>query len=76
MANIRIEDVPDDVHRTLERRAIAAHQSLDEYLLRRLIEQARTPTVDDILARAARKSATAGHTVEDLLGPVDEERRG
>ncbi|MGW3241785.1 hypothetical protein [Streptomyces sp. NPDC001070] len=51
------------------------HQSLNEYLRQRLIEQARTPTVDDILA-SARKSATTDYTVEDLLGHLDEGRRG
>ncbi|WP_431950020.1 FitA-like ribbon-helix-helix domain-containing protein [Actinacidiphila sp. bgisy167] len=73
MANIQIKDVPDDVHRTLKHRAIEAHQSLNEYLRQRLIEQARTPTVDDILA-GARKSATADYTVEDLLEHLDEGR--
>ncbi|MDX2643221.1 hypothetical protein PV341_06460 [Streptomyces sp. PA03-1a] len=74
MANIQIKDVPDDVHRTLKHRAIEAHQSLNEYLRQRLIEQARTPTVDDILA-SARKAATADYTVADLLGHIDEGRR-
>ncbi|MFJ4982852.1 FitA-like ribbon-helix-helix domain-containing protein [Streptomyces sp. NPDC088732] len=71
MANIRITDVPDKVHRALGHRALAAHQSLEDYLRRWLISQARTPTPDDVLARA-RKSATADYTLDDLLGPLDE----
>lgn len=45
MANIQIKDVPEDVHRTLKHRAMDAHQSLNEYLRQRLIEEARSPTV-------------------------------
>lgn len=73
MANIQIKDVPDDVHRILKHRAVDAHQSLNEYLRQRLIEEARTPTVDDILA-AARRSATGDFTLDELLGYIDDGR--
>ncbi|TDC23381.1 hypothetical protein E1265_13010 [Streptomyces sp. 8K308] len=73
MANIQIKDVPDDVHRALKHRAVDAHQSLNEYLRQRLIEEVRTPTVDDILARA-RESATADYSIDELLGHIDEGR--
>ena len=35
----------------LRRRAAAAHQSLQEYLRQRLIEEAAMPTVDEVLER-------------------------
>jgi plasmid stability protein len=38
--SIQVKDVPDDVHATLRRRAAAAGQSLQEYLLARLTEDA------------------------------------
>jgi len=50
--SIQVKDVPDDVHATLRRRAAAADQSLQEYLLAKLTEEARTPTLAEVLARA------------------------
>jgi hypothetical protein len=52
MPSIQVKDVPDDVHATLRRRAAAAGQSLQEYLLARLKEDAQTPTLEEILERA------------------------
>lgn len=52
MPSIQVKDVPADVHASLRRRAAAAGQSLQEYLLARLIEDGRTPTVDELLDRA------------------------
>ena len=52
MPSIQVKDVPDDVHATLRRRAATAGQSLQEYLLGRLVEEARTPTLDELLERA------------------------
>jgi plasmid stability protein len=50
--SIQVKDVPEDVHATLRRRAAAAGQSLQEYLLAQLIEEAHTPTLDEVLDRA------------------------
>jgi len=52
MPSIQVKEVPDDVHASLRRRAVAAGQSLQEYLLDRLTEDARTPTLDELLDRA------------------------
>ena len=52
MPSIQVKDVPDDVHATLRRRAAAAGMSLQEYLLGRLVEDARTPTLEEVLDRA------------------------
>jgi antitoxin FitA len=41
------------------RRAAAAHQSLQEYLRTRLIEEASEPTLDEVLDRAGRRSGGA-----------------
>ena len=56
MPSIQVKDVPDDVHAALRRRAAAAGQSLQEYLLARLTEEARTPTVDELLERVEHRS--------------------
>lgn len=52
MTSIQVKNVPADVHRTLRRRAGAAGQSLQEYLLHLLCEQARKPTLAEVLDRA------------------------
>lgn len=52
MPSIQVKDVPEDVHATLRSRAAAAGMSLQEYLLARLMEEARTPTLDEVLDRA------------------------
>ena len=50
--SIQIKDVPEETHAVLRRRAAAAHQSLQEYLRSRLIAEASSPTVDEVLERA------------------------
>ena len=60
MRSVQIKSVPDNVHTVLRRRAAAAGQSLQEYLLGRLTEEATNPTVDEVLDRAGGR---AGGTV-------------
>jgi plasmid stability protein len=52
MPSIQIKDVPEQTHAVLRQRAAAAHQSLQEYLRSRLIEEAAQPTLEDVLQRA------------------------
>lgn len=52
MPSVQIKDVPEETHSILRRRAAAAHQSLQEYLRSRLIEEASSPTVEEVLERA------------------------
>jgi len=56
MPSIQVKDVPDEIHATLHRRAARAGQSLQEYLLGRLIEEAGAPTLDEVLDRAGAHS--------------------
>ena len=51
--SIQIKNVPDDVHETVRRRASAAGQSLQEYLLAWITRDARSPTLEEILDDAA-----------------------
>ena len=51
MANVQVRDVPDDVHRRLKSRAALAGQSLNEFLLQRMSELARVPTVPELAER-------------------------
>lgn len=52
MPSVQVKGVPAETHAVLRRRAAAANQSLQEYLLQRLIEEAATPTVEEVLDRA------------------------
>lgn len=53
MPSVQVKDVPDEVHAILRRRAAAAGKSLQEYLLDQLVEEAQTPTLDELLDRAS-----------------------
>lgn len=59
MPSIQIKDVPEETHAVLRRRAALAHQSLQEYLRSRLIAEAGTPTLDEVLERAGGRSGGA-----------------
>ena len=56
MPSIQVKGVPDEVHATLRKRAASAGMSLQEYLLARLIAEATTPTVEEVLARAGQRA--------------------
>ena len=56
MPSVQIKDVPEQTHAVLRQRAAAAHQSLQEYLRARLIEEACEPTLDEVLDRAGGRS--------------------
>lgn len=71
--SVQIKDVPADVHAELRRRAARAGQSLQEYLLGRLTEEARTPSLNDLLDRVERRSG-GRFSVQDAVAAVREER--
>ena len=73
MPNVQIKDVPDDAHAVLRRRAAAAHQSLQEYLLAHIVEQTRRPTLDEVLDRAEQRSS-GSVTFEEIAEMVREDR--
>jgi plasmid stability protein len=56
MPSVQIKDVPEQTHAVLRQRAAAAHQSLQEYLRGRLIEEAAHPTLEEVLDRAGGRS--------------------
>lgn len=75
MPNIQIKDVPEGTHAVLRRRAVAAHQSLQEYLRSRLIEEAAQPTLEEVLDRAGGHAGGA-LTLDDAVAAVRAERVG
>ncbi len=60
MPNIQIKNVPAETHAALTRQAAAAGQSLQEYLLAKLVEDADKMTLRDILTRAAQREGSFG----------------
>jgi len=64
VTSIQVKDVPADVHATLRRRAVAANQSLQEYLLALLTEEARSATLEEVLDRAGGRAG--GHADRTL----------
>lgn len=56
MPSIQVKDVPEEIHAVLRRRAALSGQSLQEYLLARLREDALTETLDEVLARIEHRS--------------------
>ena len=56
MATIQVKNVPEAVHAKLRRRSALAGQSLQEYLLARLVEQASRPSLDEVLSRAGSRA--------------------
>jgi plasmid stability protein len=75
--SITIRDVPDDTTAELAARAAVTGRSLQEYLRGRLVEMARLPDPEVMLARLrARKAATGGNlSAADILEHRDADRR-
>jgi hypothetical protein len=71
--SIQVKDVPDDVHATLRRRAAAAGQSLQEYLLAQLTRDAGAPTLDELLDRVSERAGGRA-TFRDAAKAVRAER--
>ncbi len=60
MPSITVRDVPGDVRDELAARAARAGRSMQEHLRAELIELARRPSVEEVLARArSRTRATS-----------------
>ncbi|HEY2813966.1 MAG TPA: hypothetical protein VGJ03_10930 [Acidimicrobiales bacterium] len=73
MPSIQVKDVPDAVHATLRRRAASAGMSLQEYLLARLVAEASSPTLDEVLERAGQRAAGSA-TLRDAAKAVRADR--
>jgi antitoxin FitA len=60
MANVQVRGVPDDVHRRLKSQAALSGQSLNEYLVARMTDIARLPTVPELVARIREREPYEG----------------
>ena len=70
---VTIRNVPDDAHDELMSRAGLHGQSLQEYLLSRLVEEASRPTVDEVLQRAGGR-AGGSLPLKDAVSAVKTDR--
>jgi len=75
MPSIQIKDVPPQTHAVLRRRAANAHQSLQEYLLAKLISEAARPTLDEVLDRAGGRSG-GSVPLETAVAALRDDRAG
>ena len=64
---VQIRNVPDDARQALKARAAARGESLNEYLLKLLIEESKTMTVREVLERAASRSERAKVSSVDII---------
>jgi len=63
MALIQIRDVPESVRDELARKAAAAGQSMQSYLLGELTKLAERPSMAEIAQRAQARARASGSTV-------------
>jgi len=77
MPSITIRDVPDDTHDELAARAAGSGRSLQEYLRAQLVELARRPDPEALLARARHRKQRTGSrlSAEQILAYRDADRR-
>lgn len=73
MPNIQIKNVPESVHRVWRHRAAEAGQSLQEYLLAKLTDEAALPTREEWLRRVDSRSGSSV-PVEEIVQIIREDR--
>ena len=75
--SVTIRDVPDDTHNELAARAALSGRSLQEYLRTQLVELARRPDAEALLARIRQRKAQTGSSLspESILRHRDADRR-
>jgi antitoxin FitA len=74
MTNVQVRGVPDDVHRRLKSQAALAGQSLNEFLLARMTDIARQPTVPELADRIREREPFEGPSSASLIRD-DRDRR-
>lgn len=77
MASVTIRDVPDDTRDELAARAAVTGKSLQEYLRAELIELARRPSPEVLIARIRERKRVTGSRLSDdqILRHRDADRR-
>ena len=73
---LQIRDVPDDARRALKIRAAARGESLNRYLLDVIEREVARPTLEEVLARAARRAEQASASAVGVIEEARGEREG
>lgn len=78
MPSIQIKDVPEETHKILRVRAAAAHQSLQEYLRSKLIDETSRPTVDEVFDAIDRETGGEASTfsIDAVVDGLRADREG
>ncbi|MGC1209033.1 MAG: hypothetical protein WA880_13870 [Ornithinimicrobium sp.] len=71
---LQIRSVPEEERRALKARAAAQGESLNTYLLGILAREVATPTVAEVLNRAASRTERATGSAVDVLAAARAER--
>jgi len=74
MPHLQVRDVPEDVHRRLKAQAAMSGQSLNEFLLARVTEIARSPTVGELAERIRRRTPYTGPSSAEAVRRGRDER--
>jgi plasmid stability protein len=74
MASVQVRDVPEDVHRRLKSQAALAGQSLNEFMLARMSEIARVPTVPELAERIRGRQPYTGPSSAKVIREEREQR--
>lgn len=74
MPNVQVRGVPHDVHGRLKEQAAQCGQSLNEFLLARMRDVARVPTVPDLAERIRARGEYGGPSSADVIRE-DRDRR-
>jgi antitoxin FitA len=72
--NVQVRGVPEDVHRRLRAQAALAGQSLNEFLLARITEIARVPTLGELAQRIRERSSYTGPSSAAVIREARERR--
>ena len=67
MTNVQVRGLPDEVHRRLKSQAALAGQSLNEYLLARMTDIAKVPTVPELAARIRERAPYEGPSSAEVI---------
>ena len=74
MPNVQVRGVPDDIHRRLKAQAALSGQSLNEFLLARMSDIARVPTVPELAERIRERAQYTGPSSAALVRDARERR--
>lgn len=74
MSNLLVRGVPEEVHQRLKSQAALAGQSLNAFLLARINDIARVPTVPELAARIRERVPYVGPSSAEVIREERDDR--